>query len=64
LVETEHPVAGPLRQTRGAARFSGTVPEYRAGAPELGAHTDEILVEAGLSEGEIADLQARGIVGG
>lgn len=64
VTTSEHPVAGPLRQTRNAARFSGTVPEYRSGAPELGAHTDEVLAETGLSAEEIADLRGRGVVGG
>ena len=39
LVETEHPGAGRLRQTRAAARFSRTPPEIRRGAPALGEHT-------------------------
>ncbi len=64
LVETEHPEAGPLRQARSAARFSVTTPEHRSGAPGLGAHTDEILAEAGLTAAEIAGLRERGIVGG
>ena len=33
LRESEHPVAGPLRQTRPAARFSATVPGPPRGAP-------------------------------
>ncbi len=64
LVETEHPEAGRLRQARNAARFSGTEAEHRRGAPGLGAHTDEILAEAGLTAAEIAELKTRGIVGG
>jgi crotonobetainyl-CoA:carnitine CoA-transferase CaiB-like acyl-CoA transferase len=57
LREHDHPVAGRLRQTRTAARFEGTEPDYRRGAPELGEHTDEVLAEAGLSGGEIAALR-------
>ena len=36
-----------MRQTRNAARFEGTVPEYRSGAPVLGADSDEVLRETG-----------------
>lgn len=64
LVETDHPVAGRLRQTRAAARFAGTPAEHRFGAPTLGQHTAEILREAGLDEVEIASLREAGAVGG
>ncbi len=64
VVESEHPVAGQLRQTRNAARFEGSPATDLAGAPQLGEHCSEILAELGLSEAEIADLHANGIVGG
>jgi crotonobetainyl-CoA:carnitine CoA-transferase CaiB-like acyl-CoA transferase len=64
LVETDHPVAGRLRQARTAARFGGTPAEHRFGAPTLAQHTDEILREAGLGDGEIASLREAGVVGG
>jgi crotonobetainyl-CoA:carnitine CoA-transferase CaiB-like acyl-CoA transferase len=58
LVETDHPSAGWLRQTRAAARFSATPPEIRRGAPRLGEHTRAILKELGYTEAEIAALCA------
>ena len=64
LVETEHPAAGRLRQTRNAARFQGSPATHRAGAPQLGEHCTEVLSALGLSEADIVALHKRGIIGG
>jgi crotonobetainyl-CoA:carnitine CoA-transferase CaiB-like acyl-CoA transferase len=56
VVETDHPVAGRLRQARPAARFSRTPPKIRRGAPRLGEHTREMLSELSYSDAEIAEL--------
>jgi crotonobetainyl-CoA:carnitine CoA-transferase CaiB-like acyl-CoA transferase len=56
VVETEHPAAGRLRQSRPAARFSRTQAGIRHGAPGLGEHTEEVLAELGYSSAEIAAL--------
>ncbi|MEC8698032.1 MAG: CoA transferase [Pseudomonadota bacterium] len=64
LVESDHPQAGRLRQARTAARFEGTPAGIRHGAPQLGENTDDVLLDAGLSDHEIAALRESGIVGG
>jgi len=56
VVETEHPIAGRLRQARPAARFSVTQATIRQGGAVLGEHTDEILAELGYSRAEIDRL--------
>ena len=64
LLEFDHPHAGRLRQTRPAARFEGTPVTIRRGAPRLGEHTDEVLVDLlGLSDAEIAALRVNGAIG-
>ena len=62
LVELDHPVAGKIRQTRPAARFSASEIELRHGAPLAGEHTTDVLAEAELSPEEIATLREAGIV--
>src|SRR6185295_3515553 len=64
LMETEHPVVGRLRQTRPAARFTKTPPQYCRGAPLHGEHTAEVLAELGLTSADVGALQNKGIVGG
>lgn len=62
ILETDHPVAGRLRQARQPARFSKTPNEQRMGAPSFGQHTVEILKEAGFSPEHIARLIDDGII--
>jgi crotonobetainyl-CoA:carnitine CoA-transferase CaiB-like acyl-CoA transferase len=62
LLETEHPKAGRLRQARHAPRFSETPAEHRRGAPGLGEHTREVLLDAGLSEDELRVLEADQVI--
>ncbi|MBI4941292.1 MAG: CoA transferase [Actinobacteria bacterium] len=63
IIETEHKVAGRLRQARVAARFEGTQVAPPRGAPLLGEHTAEILAELGLDDAERETLLASGAVG-
>jgi crotonobetainyl-CoA:carnitine CoA-transferase CaiB-like acyl-CoA transferase len=62
IMETDHPVAGRLRQTRPAARFSEMGFEINRGAPLHGEHTDEVLLGLGLSEEEMSALRDKGVV--
>jgi crotonobetainyl-CoA:carnitine CoA-transferase CaiB-like acyl-CoA transferase len=62
LVTVDDPVIGPVRQQAPFPRIAGEQPVAPAGAPELGAHTDEVLSALGVPETEIAELRARGVV--
>ena len=63
LVESEHPVAGAMRQPRPPEEMDGTPSAIRRPAPVLGQHTDEVLAEFGLDETEIARLRESGGLG-
>ncbi len=63
VVEVDHPAAGRIRQGRPAARFSATPQAIGAPAPGYGEHTEEALLEAGLSRAEIAALRQQGAFG-
>jgi len=62
ILETDHPIAGKLRQTRPAARFSKTPNQIRRGAPMHGEHTEEILIEIGIGQEELAGLREKGVI--
>ena len=61
----DHPVAGRHGYPRLPMRFSaGPEHHHAAPPPVLGEHNDEVLAgELGLSEAELAELRADGIVG-
>lgn len=62
VTETDHPIAGRLRQARPAARFSATPIEHRHGGSLLGQHSQEILRDAGFEEREIETLMADAVI--
>ena len=61
VLEVEHPGHGPVRMTGFPVKFGATPCRVRLPAPELGAHTDEVLRELGLG-GEIARLREQHVI--
>jgi crotonobetainyl-CoA:carnitine CoA-transferase CaiB-like acyl-CoA transferase len=62
LVEVEHPLAGPIATVAQPMKFSATPLEYRLPPPLLGEHSRSVLADAGFDAGEIAALEAAGVV--
>ena len=62
--EVDHPVNGPARLSTVPMRFSAGPNRFHTEhAPLLGQHNHELLTELGLSDAEIAGLEADGVIG-
>ena len=62
LVEVADPDFGSMRLANVVPRFSDTPGRVRTTGPALGAHTDEVLGELGLSSGDIASLRDEQVI--
>lgn len=58
----DHPTEGTVRSMQVPSRWSASQPAPSRPAPRFGEHTLDILRELGLSEAEVAALQANGAV--
>lgn len=61
IVETDHPVFGKVKMQNAFPKMSETPGSVRWPGPSLGEHSRAILTEAGLSEGTINELIAKGV---
>ena len=63
LVAVDDPVIGPVRQQAPFPRLANNPTPVPTGAPRLGEHNHEVWCDlVGLSDDELADLSARGVV--
>ena len=61
IVETDHPVFGKVKMQNAFPKMSETPGSVRWPGPSLGEHSRAILTEAGLPEGTINELIAKGV---
>ncbi|MPY94029.1 MAG: CoA transferase [Acidimicrobiia bacterium] len=60
IVEVEHPAWGPMQVIGLPVTMSGTPTRWGIEAPELGQHTEEVLLEAGFTWDDIDKLREDG----
>jgi crotonobetainyl-CoA:carnitine CoA-transferase CaiB-like acyl-CoA transferase len=61
-VELAHPLAERIRLVASPIKMSGTPVQYRRAPPLLGADTEDVLIELGLSSDDIAALRRAGAI--
>lgn len=62
IVEHDHPVHGPFKMIASPVQLSKTPAAIRTAAPELGQHTEEILLEIGYSWEDIMAFKEAGAI--
>lgn len=63
LPESDHPHAGRYKVVPPPVRFAAAPQNVRRHAPVIGEHTEEVLLEIGYDQAEVADLRASGALG-
>jgi CoA:oxalate CoA-transferase len=64
VLTVPHPGHGDVKMTGFPMKFEASPLQIRHPAPDLGAHSEAILREAGYSEADIAQLITNGVIGG
>ncbi len=60
--EIEHPSGRKIKFINAPARFSETPASIKSTAPEIGQHTEEILLDAGYSWEAMIELKDKGVI--
>jgi crotonobetainyl-CoA:carnitine CoA-transferase CaiB-like acyl-CoA transferase len=62
FIQHNHPAAGPLTLLAPWIHLSQTPTSIHDNAPAIGQHTDEVLSALGLTNSELSDLRAEGVI--
>lgn len=60
--DIEHPVAGKARLLNSPIQFGDTPAEITGAAPQIGAHTEEVLLATGYTWENLATLKEEGVI--
>lgn len=62
ITEWDHPRFGKIKVPGFPVQYSETPQTFRLAAPDLGEHTEEVLLEAGYSPEEVRELESEGVI--
>jgi crotonobetainyl-CoA:carnitine CoA-transferase CaiB-like acyl-CoA transferase len=62
FTEVDHPSGRKIKFIASPAKFSGTPASIKATAPEIGQHTEEVLLEMGYSWDDLIALKDKGVI--
>jgi len=62
LLDFDHPVHGPVKLVASPVQFDDRPPDIRTPAPQLGQHTEEVLLELGYTWEDIARLKEENVI--
>ena len=62
VVETDHPTLGRIKTLGTPIKMSETPLSPGRPAPLLGQHTDEVLLEGGYSQDDVAEFRSAGVI--
>ena len=62
ITEVDHPDLGRVKLANHPVTYGATPHSIRSVAPELGQHTEEVILELGYTWEDIAHLQDRGVI--
>jgi len=62
FTEIDHPRLGRFKLMQSPIKFSKTPASIRSVAPELGQHTEEVLLELGYTWDDMAGLKSEGAI--
>jgi crotonobetainyl-CoA:carnitine CoA-transferase CaiB-like acyl-CoA transferase len=62
IIDVDHPDFGKVRVAASPVQFGNEPPKVRNHAPDVGADTEMVLLEAGLTWEEMGPLKEQGVI--
>ncbi len=62
FTEIDHPVTGKTKIVNTSVKFSETPASVKSAAPQMGQHTEEILLDLGYTWDDISELKEQGVI--